>query len=123
MSSPSTDPAAVVQRQLDAYNTRDLETLLANYAGDAELFEHPTKLLAKGAAELRERFAVRFREPNLHATLLNRIVQGDIVVDHEKVTRTFSEGPGSIELLMIYEVKLGCITRAWSIAGAKILDS
>jgi hypothetical protein len=121
MSSLSTDPVAVVQRQLDAYNTRDLKALLAIYAGDAELFEHPAKLLAKGSAELSERFALRFQEPNLHAVLLNRIVQGNIVIDHENVTRTFPEGPGSIELVVIYEVKLGSITRAWTIAGAKIL--
>jgi len=44
----SNAPAAVVQRQLDAYNARDLNTLLAVYAEDAELFEHPSKLVARG---------------------------------------------------------------------------
>lgn len=112
-----------MQRQLEAYNARDIGALLASYADDAELYEHPAKLLAKGPAALRERFTIRFQEPNLHATLLNRIVQGNVVIDHEKVTRTFPEGPGSIELIMIYEVTSGRISRAWTIAGSRTLAS
>jgi hypothetical protein len=86
------------------------------------MFEHPSKLLAAGAAALRERFVARFQEPNLHATLLNRTVMGNIVVDHEEVTRTFPDGPGRIRLLMIYEVQAGRIAVAWTIAGEKKLD-
>jgi hypothetical protein len=119
---PSNDPAAVVQRQLDAFNARDLEALLATYAEEAEVFEHPAKLLAKGAAAFRERYTARFQEPNLYATLLSRTVMGPIVVDHEEVSRTFPEGSGKIRLMMIYEVQHGRIVKAWSIAGAKTLD-
>jgi len=120
MPSPST-PAAVVQRQLDAYNARDLDALLALYTDDAEFFELPAKLLARGTAELRQRFALRFQEPNLHAALVNRIACGATVIDHERVTRTFPEGPGEIEVIMIYEVQDGRIARAWTIPGAKKL--
>jgi hypothetical protein len=114
-----TESETVVQRQLDAFNARDMDALLAVYADDAQLFEHPAKLLARGSAELRQRFIPRFQEPNLHAVLLKRIVAGPVVVDHEKVTRTFPEGAGEIELVMIYEVKEGRIAKAWTIAGAK----
>ena len=116
-------PEAVVQRQLDAYNSRDIDALLAVYADDAQMFEHPATLLASGSAALRERFAARFEEPNLQAMLLKRMVMGSFVVDHERVTRTFPEGAGTVELLMIYEVQNGRITKAWSIAGAKTLDA
>ncbi len=115
-------PEAVVQRQLDAYNARDLDALMATYAGDAQQFEHPAKLLASGAAQVRERSAARFTEPNLHASLLKRMVMGHIVVDQEKVTRTFPEGPGTLELVAIYEVQNGRIARAWFIPGTKTLD-
>ena len=118
----SNDPATVVQRQLDAFNARDLDALLATYAEDAELFEHPSKMIAKGAAAFRERYTARFREPNLHATLLSRVVMGNMVVDHEEVNRTFPEGAGKLSLLMIYEVQQGRIAKAWSIAGTKTLD-
>lgn len=123
MSTPDPDPAAVVQRQLAAYNARDLDTLMAIYADDAAMYEHPDQLLAQGTAALRERFAARFREPNLHAMLLHRIVAGALVLDHERVTRTFPEGPGEIELVMTYEVQAGRIVRAWIITGAKKLFS
>ena len=120
--SLSTDPAAVVQRQLEAFNARDLDALLAAYAEDAQVFEHPSKLLAAGAAALRERYTARFQEPNLHAALLSRVVMGHIVVDHEEVSRTFPEGPGKLKLVMIYEVQNGRIAKAWNIVGEKIMD-
>jgi len=116
-------PEAVVQRQLEAYNARDLDLLLEIYAPDAELFEHPATLLARGAAELRTRYASRFLEANLHAKLLKRVVLGTKVIDHEIVTRTFPEGRGTVELLMIYEVVGERIARAWTIAGPKKLDA
>jgi hypothetical protein len=118
----SNDPAAVVQRQLDAFNARDLDALLATYAEDAEMFQHPMKLLASGEAAFRERYTARFQEPNLYASLLSRTVMGHIVVDHEEVRRTFPEGAGKIRLMMIYEVQHGKIVKAWSIAGAKSID-
>lgn len=112
-------PEIVVQKQLDAYNARDLEGLLSIYAADAELFEHPATLLARGRHELGKRFQARFSEPNLHAILLNRIVCGNKVIDHERVIRTFPEGPGELELTMIYEVQDDVIMKAWSIVGPK----
>ncbi|MCC6235137.1 MAG: nuclear transport factor 2 family protein [Verrucomicrobiales bacterium] len=117
------DAAAVVQRQLDAYNARDVDALLEVYALDAQLFEHPAKLLADGSAELRARFTERFREPDLHAQLLSRVVMGNIVVDHECVTRNFPEGHGTLAMIMIYDVSGDRIQRAWSIAGARDIDS
>jgi hypothetical protein len=116
-----TTPESVVQQQLDAFNARDIDALLAVYADDAQLFEHPAKLVAHGSAELRPRFTLRFQETNLHAALLKRIVAGSMVVDHERVTRTFPEGAGQIELVMIYEVKEGRIAKAWTIAGTKTI--
>lgn len=124
MSTPNDQsPETVVQRQLDAYNARDLDALMATYAEEAQQFEHPSKLLASGAAQIRERSALRFQEPNLHATLLQRTVMGNIVVDGETVTRTFPEGPGTIELVAIYEVQSGRIAKAWFIFGTKTLTS
>ncbi|WP_237153401.1 hypothetical protein [Oryzibacter oryziterrae] len=47
--STLTTPEAVVAAQLLAYNAKDLEALLSLYAEDAEQYEHPNTLLAKGA--------------------------------------------------------------------------
>ena len=81
----SSTPESVVQRQLDAYNARDIDALMATYAEDAQQFEYPATLLTAGAAQVRERTATRFRESNLHARLIRRIVMGQVVIDHEVV--------------------------------------
>ncbi len=122
-TSVPSDPTAVVQRQLAAYNARDIDAFLATYAADARLFEHPATLLAAGTAQLRERYSARFREPNLHATVAGRLVMGNIVIDHEKIARTFPEGPGTSEAVVVYEVQAGRIAKAWLISGAKTLDA
>lgn len=106
------DPSAVVQRQLDAYNARDVDALLATYARDARQYEHPGKLAASGEAEIRSRMALRFQEPDLHARLLQRVVMGNVVIDHELVTRTFEEGKGTVDVVAIYEVVDGRIASA-----------
>ncbi|HEY1170971.1 MAG TPA: nuclear transport factor 2 family protein [Verrucomicrobiae bacterium] len=122
-TSSDSSPESVVQRQLDAYNAHDIEALLATYAEDAQQFEYPNKLLVSGHDQLRERFTIRFSEPNLHAKLLNRIVMGHTVIDHELITRTFPEGPGTLEIVAIYEVQNGKITKATFITGAKTINS
>ena len=93
-----------MQRQLEACNARDIDALIAIYTADAQMFEHPAKLIASGSSALRECFLTRFTEPNLYAQLLKRVVM-ERVIDHERVTRTFPDGPGSVELVMIYEVQ------------------
>jgi hypothetical protein len=115
-------PAAVAQRQLDAYNTGDLRAWLATYAEDAQQFEYPAKLLASGHAQMRERIAARFAEPNLHARLLQRTVLGAIVIDHEIVRRDLPEGPGQVELIAIYEISDGLIRTASFVFGEPQLD-
>ncbi|NWK76816.1 nuclear transport factor 2 family protein [Aquitalea sp. LB_tupeE] len=115
-------PEAVVQRQLDAYNARDLVAWLATYAEDACQYQHPATLLARGHAEIRQRAIARFAEPDLHARLLHRQVLGQVVIDHEMVRRNFAEGPGQIELLCLYTVEAGKISSASFVSGPVQLD-
>ena len=122
MTDTST-PESVVQRQLDAYNARDIHALMGTYSADIEMYEHPSKLLAGGAAQVRERQAARLAEPNLHAKLIKRMVMDSIVIDQEVVTRTFPEGAGRIELIAMYQVHEGRIAKAWFIFGAKTLNA
>jgi hypothetical protein len=126
MSRPVRDidmPEHVVQRQLDAYNARDLDAWVCTYAPDARQFEYPDTLLARGREEIRSRAVSRFAEPNLHARLLRRVVLGEMVIDYESVTRTFPEGPGRIELICMYQVRAGAIVTASFVFGAKSLDA
>src|SRR4051794_22332091 len=123
MSSLPLTPAAVVQRQLEAYNARDMESFMATWANEAQYFSHPSTLLAQGKAAIRERHVARFQEPNLHGELIDRVVLGSTVVDRERVTRTFPEGVGHVEVIAIYEVTEEKIAKAWFIVGPKVLVS
>lgn len=112
-------PAAVVQAQLDAYNAHDAEALAAIYADDAQQFQHPDTLLASGGAQIRARFRARFAAARPHAQLLNRMVCGDMVIDHERVASSEADGPATLDLVAMYEVRQGRIARAWFIFGAR----
>lgn len=114
-------PQSAVQAQLDAYNAKDIEGLLATYAPDAEQYVLHGERLAKGRDEMRARFLARFAEPHLHARLLSRTVIGNVVVDVESITRDFPEGVGTLELLCIYEVGDGLIQKASFVNGAKVI--
>jgi hypothetical protein len=118
------DCISLIQRQLDAYNAKDLDGWLSTYAKDAKQFSLHGECVASGHDEMRQRIAVRFAEPDLHARLLQRVVMGNIVVDHELVTRNFPEGKGELEMLCIYEIEQGLIqTASFSFAQPKMLGT
>jgi len=106
-------PEEVVKAQFAAYNANDAEALVATYAEDAQLFQHPSTLMVAGAAQILERFKGRFAASKPHAQLLNRIVAGDMVIDHEVVTSSGEPGPGRMEMVAMYQVKDGRIANAW----------
>ena len=117
-----TSPEVVVQRQLEAYNAKDLDAWLSTYAIDAKQFELGGVLLAQGHDAIRARTSPRFAEPNLRAILLKRVVMGSVVVDHEDVVRTFPEGPGRVELVCVYFVEQGKIQSATFSIGPQVLN-
>lgn len=112
----------VVQKQLAAYNARDIDLFMTYWADDALYYEFPDTLLASGVAAIRERHLVRFEEPNLFGRLMSRTVLNNKVVDIEVVSRTFPEGTGHIDAVCIYELAGGKITKAWFVMGVKVLD-
>lgn len=114
-------PESVVQRQLDAYNTKNLDVWADTYAENAKQFALGGALLAEGRASIKARAALRFVEPNLQAILLQRVVMGKVVVDHEDVIRTFPEGPGKVELVCVYLVEQGKIQSATFSFGPPVL--
>ncbi|MBB3021623.1 hypothetical protein FHR70_004725 [Microvirga lupini] len=116
------DPTEVVNRQLNAYNAKNIDAFMACWGEDAQYFAFPSNLLAEGAQQIRERYVVRFKEPNLFGQLIHRMNVGNLVIDREVVTRTFPDGPGRVDVIAIYEVDGGKITKAWFKMGAPVLD-
>lgn len=112
-----------VQKQLEAYNARDIDAFMDWWAEDCQCFLFPDQPLARGTAEIRARYIARFEEPNLHAVIKARIIVGNLVIDHEHITRTFPEGPGTIDAVAMYEIDDGKIARAWFKMGTPQLET
>jgi len=106
-------PETVVQRQVEAYNARDVEAFLSFYADDVVVRRLPAGEIAWDSREaMRPRFAKRFAEnPELNCTITKRIVHGDWVVDHELVTGV-KDRP-RVRAVVIYEVRGGLIRNVW----------
>ncbi len=103
-------PAELADQQLLAYNAHNLEAFLAAYAEDVEVYDWATnKLRMKGKEEMRKGYAFLNNEGKRHCNLLNRIVQGNIVIDHEEILTE----RGTFYAVAIYEIKDGKIAKVW----------
>jgi hypothetical protein len=117
----SDDPrhfAALVQRQLEAYNRRDADAFAACFSPDVRCQRHPDEApFLEGRAALRAFYArERFVHAGLHARLLHRIDLGGRVLDHEHVVGLPG---GDREVVAVYERGAeGLIGRVWFIAPA-----
>ena len=109
----TTETELPVQKQLEAYNAHDIDAFMEWWADDCQYYEFPPRLLASGAAEIRERHVERFKEPNLFGTLIKRSTVANVVVDQETVSRTFPDGSGEVDVVTIYEIEAGKIAKAW----------
>ena len=107
-------PTEVVQRQVDAYNRRDLDAFVAAYSDAVVVFRMPTAEPAiTGKAAFATFYATeRFNRPGLHAQIVNRIVLGNKVIDHERISGVRAE---PFDIVVIYEVIADQIARVWSL--------
>ncbi|MCE2711671.1 MAG: nuclear transport factor 2 family protein [Cryomorphaceae bacterium] len=100
-----TDPAEIIQKNLDAYNKRDIDEFMASFKDSIALYSHgKSEPIAQGKDAVRSLYQKLFEaSPELHSTILHRAVIGNQVIDHESITgRKGSSVP--VEMVMIYEV-------------------
>lgn len=114
--STAFDAEGFVQRQLDAYNARDLGRFIAEYTDDVVAYRLPgTEPVLTGKSALSEHYRKnRFSLPLLHAELVNRMIIGNKVVDHERV---FGVEPQPMEVAAIYEVTPRGISKVWFVSA------
>jgi len=102
---------AVVQKQLEAYNQRDVEAFVRTYADDV-VITGGGKVVVQGKEALRDRYGKLFAKyPKGHAEIAERRVEGDnIVVDHEIITGRAPDRPDPWDAGWVrYEVVDGLI--------------
>ena len=105
---------AVVQKQLDAYNSKDLDAFVAVFHPDAELYNlGDDQAIAQSKEELVEVYGRLFAQsPNLRSDVISRTVIGNKVMDYEVITgRNKQSEP--MYLVAIYEVEQGKIRRCY----------
>lgn len=107
-STTISDAEAIVQKQLDAYNKRDIDAFMATYSQDIKLYNYPNELRTEGQEQMRKSYEQWFnRVPDLRAFIKKRIVIGNKVIDEEQVTAN-----GQIfNAVAIYEVENGLISK------------
>ena len=109
--------ALPVQRQLEAYNAHDLDKFVAEYADDVCVFRPPqNQPVISGKPAFAAHYSTnRFNLPNLKAEVVSRIVCGNKVIDHERITGLEER---TIEVVAVYEVIDGRIRRVWFFSAA-----
>ena len=107
----ASDPGVIAaQGQLDAYNAQDLDRFMTFYADDCVIADLNGQIAQRGADEIRARYAAMFAKfPENKALLVNRIVVGNTVVDHEDVIR--APGGERFQACAIYTIRGGKIAR------------
>jgi len=105
-------PEQAVQHQLDAYNARDLARFLEVYEDDVVVYRLPSKEPAfTSRGQLAEFYRTqRLNLPALRAELMNRMVIGNVVIDHERV-HGVRDRP--FEVAASYRVVDGLIRAVW----------
>ena len=100
-------PEGIVQKQLEAYNNRDIDTFMDTMSPRVSLYNFPNDTIANGFDTVKKRYNDFFQSsPDLHSTLKNRMVYDNKVVDHEYITANGR----SYELIAIYTVNSGKIS-------------
>ncbi|PRX54344.1 nuclear transport factor 2 family protein [Flagellimonas meridianipacifica] len=102
------DAEAVVKKQLDAYNARDIDAFMDTYTNDIKLYDFPNSLFSEGEEKMREGYGSFFENtPDLNCEIKNRMVIGNKVIDEEYLTMNGS----NFSAAAIYEVENGKIAK------------
>ncbi|MFJ4092788.1 nuclear transport factor 2 family protein [Kitasatospora sp. NPDC089913] len=102
-----TEPRDVVERQLAAYNSHDIDAFAATYAEDVTVRRADGSLL-QGRQALRDRYAGQFAAGRCRAEIVGRLTEGDWVVDQE-IAHGLADTP--VRVLVAYRVRNGLIDR------------
>jgi hypothetical protein len=107
------DAVATVDRQLHAYNERDLQALLACFAPEICVYEVGTEApVLRGIEALREKYEESFKKnPAVYASLERREVHDRFVTDFERLSGLQDGHDRRIKV--IYEVRGAQIVRIW----------
>ncbi len=104
-------PEMIVQQQLNAYNTGNLNAFLHCYASDVELYNFPDSLICKGIPAMKKMYSGMFSSvQKAHCEIKNRTVLGNTVIDKESITGI---GKKAFEGIVIYKTENNKIRKVY----------
>jgi imidazolonepropionase-like amidohydrolase len=102
-------PEILAQQQLNAYNARNIDAFLAPYSDTVVICSFNGRVMMKGKEDMRKQYSSMFSKlPELHCQLINRMVQGNTVIDHERIT---GAGDKPFEGIAVYTIEKDKIVR------------
>lgn len=106
-------PLRVAEKQIEAFNRRDLNAVMVLWADDATVSEFPTGKVLWTKEALRDRFATILKSPGVPVVrVVPRVVNGVFVVDNE-VWDGLPNARNSA--VWMYEIRGGLIRRGWTV--------
>ncbi|HEU5211573.1 MAG TPA: nuclear transport factor 2 family protein [Gaiellaceae bacterium] len=101
--------AEPVERQVDAYNRRDIDAFLACYSPDTVVEDATGTVVMRGRDAMRAAYTELFQaSPTLRAEIPTRIRVGEYVIDEERITGR-RDSAEEVRVVAIYHVKDGVI--------------
>lgn len=107
-------PRRVAEKQIEAFNRKDVDDMMVLFAETATMTEFPSgRVIAPNKATIRDRFATMLKSPNPPVVRVDpRVVEGPFVFEME----TWSAKPGERNSsIWMYEIRGGLIQRAWTV--------
>jgi hypothetical protein len=105
-------PLEVVEKQALAYNAHDLDLYMETMHDSIQIFRLPLNTLdLAGKDSVRKGYDFLNSSPDLYARILNRIVEENMIVDHEEVF--FQGATKPFYGIAIYHVREGKIRRMY----------
>lgn len=97
----------IVEGQRDADNTHGLEAFVNTCAVDARIHRRDGSQIT-GREALRDAYVDQFSEGRCRAEIINRMEEGDWVIDHETAHGLADE---PVRVLVAYRVRAGLVDR------------
>ncbi|MHA2296794.1 MAG: nuclear transport factor 2 family protein [Candidatus Hodarchaeales archaeon] len=109
-----------VDKQLDAFNKKDLAVFLDCYSDDVQAFMlESNQLISQGKDQLKKSMQESFNaKPEAKTSVLSRINQNNLVIDLEKIIG-YVEGK-VVTSIAIYEVINSKIAKIWF--GGRLIE-
>ena len=115
-NAQNSSPDSIVQLSLDAYNNHDFDLFMSYFHEDVEMFNlNECEPYTSGKEAVRKLYKDYFdASPNLHSTIVNRMVFDNKVIDYEHITGARGD-EAPFELIFMYEVERNKIIRTTAI--------